>query len=122
MFSAVDPTQLLCVRCGLCCDGSLLDDIELQNESEADSVEAMGLEVEDDTEGPPVMTTPCRALKDCRCSLYPYRPLACRSFECRLLLEVRAGKVPVEEAFGIIGKARQSPEENWVRPRFLWED
>ena len=42
-----DPSQLLCTRCGLCCDGSLFADVELRDEGESVAVEAMGLEVED---------------------------------------------------------------------------
>jgi uncharacterized protein len=91
-------TDRLCTRCGLCCDGSLFTDVELAGPAEATTLEAMGLELdEDDAEGT-LLPQPCRALTGTRCGIYAHRPGCCRTFECRLLRDVRRGAVDVERA------------------------
>ena len=42
-----------------------------------------------------------------RCSVYAHRPHVCRTFECRLLKDVRAGEVTVEQAGALIGEAHE---------------
>ena len=90
-------TDILCTRCGLCCDGSLFADVELAGTDEASALEVMGLEVEDDDDGAQLLQ-PCAALTGKRCGIYPHRPECCRSFECRLLQEAKRGAVSVDEA------------------------
>ena len=99
-------TDTLCTQCGLCCDGSLFADVELASPDEASALEVMGLEIEDaDEEAGGLLLQPCRALKGKRCSIYPHRPDCCRTFECRLLQEVKRGAVTVERAKEKIAKA-----------------
>ena len=87
-------TDTLCTRCGLCCDGSLFAEVELASSAEASALEVMGLDIEDDNQvDARLLLQPCGALKGKRCSIYPYRPDCCRTFECRLLQEVRRGQV-----------------------------
>src|SRR2546426_8692783 len=90
-------TDTLCTRCGLCCDGSLLADVELRR-AEATGLEILGLEIEDDDAGGALLLLPCGALRGRRCSIYAHRPQCCRTFECRLLQEVRRGMVSVDRA------------------------
>jgi uncharacterized protein len=91
-------TDTLCTRCGLCCDGSLFADVELVGSAEANRLEIMGLDVEDDGGDGSVLQLPCAALSGTRCSIYAHRPRVCRTFECHLLQSVRRGKVSVEDA------------------------
>jgi len=94
-------TETLCTRCGLCCDGSLFADVELASRDEASALEVMGLDIEDaddDEVDGGLLLQPCAALKGKRCSIYPYRPDCCRTFECRLLQEVERGMVGLEQA------------------------
>src|SRR5437899_13006193 len=96
----------LCTRCGLCCDGSLFADVELASGDEASALEVMGLEIEDtDEDDGGLLVQPCGALKGKRCSIYPHRPDCCRTFECRLLQEVKRGAVGVERASEKIAEA-----------------
>ena len=89
----------LCRQCGLCCDGSLFADVELADGEEASVMEAMGLEIEDaDGDDGPLLLQPCAALKGKQCSIYAHRPDCCRSFECRLLQQVRRGAMSVRRA------------------------
>ncbi|MSU57345.1 MAG: YkgJ family cysteine cluster protein [Pedosphaera sp.] len=99
-------TDVLCTRCGLCCDGSLFADVELAGDDEATALEVMGLEIEDaDGDDGALLLQPCRALKGKRCGIYPHRPECCRTFECRLLQEVRRGALGVEQAKETIAEA-----------------
>jgi Fe-S-cluster containining protein len=99
-------TDTLCTRCGLYCDGSLFADVELASGDEASALEVMGLEIEDDDEDDGgLLLQPCGALKGRRCSIYPHRPDCCRTFECRLLQEVKRGMAGVERAKEKIAEA-----------------
>jgi len=97
-------TDTLCTRCALCCDGSLFADVELAGRAEATRLEVMGLEIEDDDAGG-LLSLPCRGLEGRRCGIYPHRPECCRTFECRLLQDVRRGAVRVERAGEKIAEA-----------------
>jgi len=92
-------TDTLCMRCGLCCDGSLFADVELASDAEASALEVMGLEIEvaEENDGGELLQ-PCGALNCKKCRIYPHRPEACRTFACRLLQEVERGRVGVAPA------------------------
>jgi Fe-S-cluster containining protein len=98
-------TGTLCTRCGLCCDGSLFADVELAGRTEATGLEILGLEIEDGDSNGALLVQPCRALRGRRCSIYAHRPKCCRTFECRLLQDVRRGAVGVEQAGEFIAEA-----------------
>ena len=112
MFTALSPgsavehcprmkpnlTDTLCTRCGLCCDGSLFADVELAGPTEAAGLEVMGLEIEEDDADGGLLVQPCGALQGKRCGIYTHRPECCRTFECRLLQDVRRGAVGMELA------------------------
>jgi len=91
-------TDTLCTRCGLCCDGSLFADVELASQAEATGLEILGLEIEEDDADGKLLSQPCAALLGTRCGIYAHRPRCCRTFECRLLRDVRHGAVSVERA------------------------
>ena len=114
-------TDTLCTRCGLCCDGSLFADVELAGGDEASALEVMGLEIEDDEEDGGLLLQPCRALKGKRCSIYPHRPDCCRTFECRLLQEVKRGAVGVDRAKEKIAEALQRIERVGELIGQLWQ-
>jgi hypothetical protein len=97
-------TDTLCTRCALCCDGSLFADVELAGRAEATRLEVLGLEIEDGDTGA-LLSLPCAALEGRRCGIYPHRPECCRTFECRLLQDVRRGAVSVERAGEQIAEA-----------------
>ena len=105
-----DLTTALCTRCGLCCDGSLFADVELASDGEASALELMGAEVDDDDDGP-VLLQPCAALRHKRCTIYLHRPKCCRTFECKLLQNVRRGRITLEEAKVQIADALNKVEE-----------
>ena len=105
--SRMDPslTSILCTQCGLCCDGSLFADVELASRAEATSLEIMGLVVDDDDANVALLPQPCAALRGRRCGIYAQRPKCCRTFECRLLQDVRRGAVSLEGALEQVAEA-----------------
>jgi len=103
-------TDTLCTRCGLCCDGTLFADVELASRAEATRLEALGLEIESDDEAP-LLVQPCAALHGRRCSVYEHRPGCCRTFECRLLQDVRSGAMSLERAGERISRALETIRE-----------
>jgi uncharacterized protein len=90
----------LCTSCGLCCDGSLFAEVELGSRRESFSVESMGLDVDESDEDnrTPILNQPCAALKTRRCTVYKFRPGCCRTFECRLLQQAKAGAISFDNA------------------------
>ena len=99
-------TDTLCTRCGLCCDGTLLADVELAGRAEAVRMEFLGLRVEEHDGDSELMQLPCAALCGTRCGVYAHRPKVCRTFECRLLQQTRRGAVDVERAIALIDMTR----------------
>lgn len=99
-------TDILCTACGLCCDGTLLADVELGGKDDLVALEILGLEIEDpDEEHDGLLLLPCGALRGTRCSIYAHRPECCRTFECRLLQQAGRGLVTVEQAMLTINDA-----------------
>ncbi|MEZ5285896.1 MAG: YbaK/EbsC family protein [Vicinamibacterales bacterium] len=110
----IDPGSQLCTRCGLCCDGTLLGDVELTGPAEVTRLATLGIDVDPDDEAP-VLPLPCTALCDRRCGIYPHRPRSCRDFACRLLEAVRREEVTMATAVRRVARARQA-----ARVRALW--
>jgi uncharacterized protein len=105
----ISLTDTLCTHCGLCCDGSLFADVELASSAEASSLEVLGLDVEEDVDAN-LLLQPCAALNGKRCGIYPHRPECCRTFECRLLQDVRQGAVTVAHAQDAIAETLKKVE------------
>lgn len=89
-------SEALCTNCGLCCDGTLFEDVELKNEREALGLELMGVQI--DTDAAPALPLPCTALDGRKCSIYKNRPGTCRRFECKLLQQTKLGNISTAEA------------------------
>jgi Fe-S-cluster containining protein len=111
---AQDLTDTLCTRCGLCCDGTLFADVELAGRAEAEGLEVLGLEIEDDDTPAPLLVQPCAALRGRKCGIYEHRPGCCRTFECRLLQDAQRGAVSVDsaratvaETLGLVRRAKR---------------
>ncbi len=108
----------LCLQCGLCCNGVLFRDVELQPGDDAGKLKALGMPVRSKAQSSKrnVQTgkfnQPCTALgADCRCRIYADRPSRCRQFECALLLEVIAGGTEVEPALKLIRSTRRKADK-----------
>jgi len=104
--------EQLCLTCGLCCNGVLFKDVELQPEDDAVRLKSLGLPVRIRHSSFVIRHSkfpqPCAALcGDNRCRIYAERPARCRQFECALFKSVAVGKTPVAAALRTIRTARQ---------------
>lgn len=92
----------LCLSCGLCCNGVLFRDVELQAGDDAAKLAALALPLQK-TRSKIRFPQPCAALcRDTRCRIYQERPARCREFECALLKSVQAGTQEISAALRTI--------------------
>lgn len=99
----------LCVNCGLCCNGALFADVQLQPGEDPSPLRARGLNLRVGRLGKSLtkLLQPCAAFDGCRCRIYELRPSMCRKFECHLLLRVQRGEVKTSVALTTIQSTRQ---------------
>ena len=112
MSQPADVSSRLCLACGLCCDGTLFADVELQPGDSAERLRALGQKLRrgKDSTGNSVQkfSQPCPALgPDCRCAFYADRPTRCREFDCAVLRSVQSGELTPEAALRRIRHARK---------------
>jgi len=103
----------LCRECGLCCNGVIFADVQLQSGDNATRLRALGLAFLKNRKSPIVnrkFSQPCTAFAGCECKIYSERPTYCREFECLLLKSVKAGEVKISEARKIIRSAVRQAE------------
>lgn len=99
----------LCQHCGLCCNGNLFADMELQANDNIQKLTALGLKVKRKGRHQ-CFPQPCPAHDGHQCIIYRDRPERCRTFECRQLQRVEAGEILESTAQKNIGKALRSAE------------
>jgi uncharacterized protein len=109
----VDSGEKLCLACGLCCDGTLFDNVRLGPGDEAKKLKALGLPVTVSRARPPVtfFRQPCAALcADRTCRLYADRPGQCRTFECGVFKDAQAGRITFSAALRRVKQARRKAD------------
>lgn len=102
--------EQLCVACGLCCDGTLFDLVKLERGDDAARLKALGLPVSLSRGKSPVarFPQPCSALcADRTCRIYAERPWQCRTFECKLFKDAKAGRITFAAALPLVREARR---------------
>ena len=83
----------LCLKCGLCCDGTMFQVVAVTPE------EAARLEGKVDlTADRTKLVQGCRALEGCKCGVYLERPAVCRAFKCLALSSLDEGKITEAQA------------------------
>jgi hypothetical protein len=88
--------ETLCLKCGLCCDGTLFTHVALSKPER----ERLGMEV---------LRQPCTRLeKNGCCSIYASRPGGCATFVCMLGRALEDGEVQLDEALQIVAEARSA--------------
>jgi hypothetical protein len=104
----------LCLECGLCCNGVIFADVELQ------SIEVKRLKFKVQTLATPgkngqpgvaKLPQPCAAFDGCRCRIYAERPTYCRQFECLLLKNLNAGRIERSAAARIVRTAKEHADK-----------
>jgi len=105
--------EQLCLHCGLCCNGVLFKDVELQAGDDSLQLASAGLPVRParSAGARQKFSQPCAALcADNRCRIYSDRPERCREFECVQLKSVQAGEIDPATALRTIERARQGAD------------
>jgi Fe-S-cluster containining protein len=105
---AIAETNGLCLECGLCCNGVIFAQGELQPEDDANRLKMLGLALlrhRKTGSGHQKFHQPCAALDGCRCQIYTARPHYCRKFECLLFKSVRQGQTTFPAARRVISRA-----------------
>jgi uncharacterized protein len=108
----------LCTQCGLCCDGTIFADVQLNTPAEVARVCAVSSAPKLATTHPlriksPALNAkcrlgqPCPALQGRLCAIYPERPDYCRQFECLTLKQVKAGALSPAAALRAIRATRK---------------
>ncbi|WP_257448923.1 YkgJ family cysteine cluster protein [Archangium lipolyticum] len=98
------PLSTLCLRCGLCCDGTLFTHVPLRP-GEVAPLKALGLPVREREDGRSVLPQRCAALDGRRCTAYAERPEGCRRYHCQLFSALSEGEVSLEEALSVVDGA-----------------
>ena len=112
----MDPgatANALCLECGLCCNGVIFADVQLQPGDDAARLQALGLNCQPNRKSKipnQKFQQPCSALDGCRCRIYVDRPEYCRKFECLVLKNVKAGRLEPAAARRLIRTARRRAE------------
>jgi uncharacterized protein len=109
-----DDSHALCLECGLCCNGVIFADGQLQDGDDAARLQARGLKLLPNRKAQTAnrkFRQPCSAFDSCRCRIYADRPEYCRAFACRVLLNVKAGRLDVAAARRLILEARRLADE-----------
>ena len=102
--------EQLCRACGLCCDGTLFDLVKLERGDDAEKLKRLGLPVSISRGKTPVarFPQPCSALcEDRSCRLYADRPWQCRTFECQVFKDAKAGRITFAAALPLVKRARR---------------
>jgi len=104
--SAVDK---LCPQCGLCCNGVLFGDVELQRGDDAKQLAKLGLELFA-KKRLRAFNQPCACFDGKLCRIYADRPVRCRAFECTQIQRVETGKQSLAVAVRKIRATRRLVE------------
>lgn len=118
MIATKSIAEQLCLNCGLCCNGVLFKDVELQAGDSSAHLASLGFPIRIRARGAAngkspkaKFSQPCAALcADNCCRAYPDRPTRCREFECAVFKAVQTGDVELPAALRTIRSARQRAE------------
>lgn len=109
-FLPVSPAEQLCLACGLCCDGTLFDNVRLEPGDQAPKLKSLGLPVTLSRGRDPVarFPQPCAALcADRTCRVYASRPRQCRTYECMVYQQMQSGELAFPAALRRVKNARR---------------
>lgn len=95
----------LCLSCLLCCDGTLIGFVQLEQD-EIPPLKGL-LDIEKDSNGRGIFLHPCKNLCADGCTIYEQRPQQCRAFNCGLLKSVEQKEIAFDSAVEVINTVKQ---------------
>jgi hypothetical protein len=102
--------EQLCLSCGLCCNGVIFADVELQPGDTPDFLAPGGIVLRK-KRGKSCFHQPCAALENGQCRVYENRPKHCRDFDCALLKNLNSGSVDFSTAQRAVRSAKKRAEK-----------
>lgn len=105
--------EQLCLACGLCCDGTLFDNVHLGSGDDPSKLKALGQPIAVARAKTPIthFRQPCAVLcTDRKCRIYADRPLQCRNFECGVFKDAQTGRIEATVALRLVKKARRQAD------------
>jgi Fe-S-cluster containining protein len=106
----MNAIEQLCPACGLCCNGVLFADVELQKGDNAGRLIDLGMSLK--KKGMKrAFVQPCHCFDGKLCQIYADRPKRCATFECGLLKRVQSGVMPASAALKRIADTKKLAEE-----------
>jgi uncharacterized protein len=106
----MEAVAQLCPQCGLCCNGVIFGDVELQRGDDAQGLAAAGIKLIPKGRKK-AFDQPCACFDGKLCQIYADRPKRCRTFNCRQIQLVQAGKLTVIAAEKNIREAKRRADE-----------
>ena len=100
----------LCPACGLCCNGVLFGDVELQRGDDAKRLTKLGVELFRKGRKT-AFAQPCACLEGGLCKIYTDRPKRCAAFDCGLLKRVQGEELSAAVALKKITEAKRRAAE-----------
>jgi Fe-S-cluster containining protein len=108
--TSADFVSQLCPSCGLCCNGVLFADVELQKGDNAGRLIDLGMALK--KKGMKrAFVQPCHCFDGKLCRIYTDRPKRCATFECGLLKRVQSGEMSAAAALKRIADAKKLVEK-----------
>jgi hypothetical protein len=115
--AVTSPAQSLCVRCGLCCDGTIFERARLIPADDLARLAAGGFILLREKAGDR-FALPCHHHHDRVCTIYQgWRPTVCHTFRCQLLRRFDAGKIGLDEAHVTITQTTELADRVWAQLR-----
>lgn len=108
---SLPDNQHLCTNCGMCCDGTLFEYVEIEPDERAQVSSLFDLT---DGEKGPVFLQPCPHTVARVCTAYDNRPATCRAYRCKTLIALETGDITRPEALRRVEEALHARET--VRP------
>jgi Fe-S-cluster containining protein len=106
----MNSIEQLCPNCGLCCNGVLFADVELQKGDNAGRLIDLGMLLK--KKGMKrAFAQPCHCFDGKLCQIYAARPKRCRTFDCGLLKRVQSEEMPAPTALKRIADAKKLVEK-----------
>lgn len=105
-----DAIAKLCPACGLCCNGVLFGDVELQRGDDAKRLSKLGVELFRKGRKT-AFAQPCACLVNGLCRIYTDRPTRCATFDCGLLKRVQREELSAAAALKKIAEAKRRSAE-----------
>jgi Fe-S-cluster containining protein len=93
----------LCLRCGMCCDGTIFSNVPVSADELAALEKRRRLPM---IESAMRFAQPCAAHRDGRCEVYDVRPQPCADFRCLVLERHLRGEIDEDAAHAMLAEIK----------------